>query len=246
MQQYGLIGKSIQHSFSPSYFAKKFEREGISNAQYDLFPLAQIEDFPALVASKPNWGGLNVTIPYKEQVIPYLDELSAGAQAVGAVNTIAFEAGRLIGHNTDVLGFRESLLTLLPPNYQNLQALILGTGGAAKAVAYVLEQLNLSYRYVSRKEGVQRLLYAQITTKILEEYRLIINTSPVGQHPNIHEAPNLPYTALGAQHFLMDLIYNPAETLFLKRGRAQGAAVLNGLPMLEGQAEAAWSIWTGR
>lgn len=246
MQQYGLIGKSIQHSFSPRYFAQKFEREGIAHAQYDLFPLAQIEDFPALVASQSNWGGLNVTIPYKEQVIPYLDELSAGARAVGAVNTIAFEAGRLVGHNTDVIGFKNALLALLPQHYQHLKALVLGTGGAAKAVAYVLEQLNLSYRYVSRKEGFGRLLYTQITKEILDESPIIINTSPVGQHPNLHEAPNLPYIELGTAHFLMDLIYNPAETLFLKRGKEQGAAVLNGLPMLEGQAEAAWSIWTGR
>lgn len=246
MQQYGLIGKSIQHSFSPSYFAKKFERERITNAQYDLFPLAQIEDFPALIQAANNWGGLNVTIPYKEQIIPYLDELSAGAQAIGAVNTIAFEQGKLIGHNTDVIGFQESLLTLLPKDYTKLQALILGTGGAAKAVAYVLGQLNISYLYVSRKEAPQQLLYPQITKEILQAYQLIINTTPVGQYPAVSEVPHLPYTKLGATHFLMDLIYNPVETLFLERGRVRGAQVLNGLPMLEAQAEAAWRIWTNR
>lgn len=246
MQQYGLIGKSIQHSFSPSYFAQKFAKESIQNAQYDLFPLVQIQDFPALIKSKNNWGGLNVTIPYKEQVIPYLDSLSEEAQKVGAVNTIAFEEGKLVGYNTDVLGFEEALLSLLPTNYEGMQGLILGTGGAAKAVAYVLEKLNLSYLYVSRKEANQQLLYQQLTPAILQEHPLIINTTPVGQYPRVEEAPNLPYNLLGDNHFLMDLIYNPAETLFLERGRAQGAHVLNGLPMLEAQAEAAWRIWRSR
>ncbi len=244
MQQYGLIGKSIQHSFSPSYFAKKFEREAITNAQYDLFPLPQIEDFPTLIHGANNWGGLNVTIPYKEQIIPYLDDLSAEAKAVGAVNTIALENGKLIGHNTDVLGFEESLLTLLPSNYTSIKALMLGTGGAAKAVAYVVDKLNISYLYVSRKEAPQQLLYPQINKAVLQEYSLIINTTPVGQHPAISNAPNLPYAMLGAEHFLMDLIYNPVETLFLERGRLRGAKVLNGLPMLKAQAEAAWRIWT--
>lgn len=246
MQQYGLIGKSIQHSFSPSYFAKKFAKEGIQNAQYDLFPLKHIQDFPALIKSKNNWGGLNVTIPYKEQIIPYLDGLSEEAQEIGAVNTIAFEEGKLVGYNTDVLGFEEALLSLVPAAYTGIKGLILGTGGAAKAVAYVLEKLNLSYLYVSRKEAPQQLLYQQLTEPLLQEYHLIINTTPVGQYPSMEKAPDLPYNWLGAGHFLMDLIYNPAETLFLERGRAQGANTLNGLPMLEAQAEAAWRIWRSR
>lgn len=246
MQHYGLIGKSIQHSFSPSYFAKKFARENIQHAQYDLFPLEQIEDFPILIKSKNNWGGLNVTIPYKEQIIPYLDGLSEEAQTVGAVNTIAFEEGKLVGYNTDVIGFEEALLSLLPIAYAGMKGLILGTGGAAKAVAYVLEKLNLSYLYVSRKEAPQQLLYQQLTEPLLQEYHLIINTTPVGQYPMVEKAPNLNYNWLGAGHFLMDLIYNPAETLFLERGRVQGANTLNGLPMLEAQAEAAWRIWRSR
>ncbi len=243
MQQYGLIGKPLTHSFSPRYFAQKFERENIGNAQYDLFPLPQIEHFPALVAQRPDLAGLNVTIPYKEAVMPYLDALSEEAQAVGAVNTITFEEGRLVGYNTDVVGFRESLLSLLPSKYAGIKALILGTGGAAKAVAYVLDDLNLSYTYVSRKEGHNRLLYQQLTTEVVAEHQLLINTSPVGQYPKVEEAPNLPYLGIGATHFLLDLIYNPVETLFLERGRMRGARVLNGLPMLEAQAEAAWRIW---
>lgn len=246
MRQFGLIGKTLTHSFSPKHFAQKFEREAIHNAQYDLFPLEKIEDFSALIHSQQNWAGLNVTIPYKEQIIPYLDALSPSAAAIGAVNTIAFEKGRLVGYNTDVIGFQESLLRLLPKQYAGINALILGTGGAAKAVAYVLDEMNISYVYVSRKEAQGRFLYSQVTAEVVQEYQLIINTSPVGQAPNTEEAPNLPYLSLGAQHFLMDLIYNPAETLFLKRGRAQGAKGLNGLPMLEAQAEAAWQIWTQR
>lgn len=243
MQQYGLIGNSLAHSFSPSYFAQKFEKEGIQDARYDLFPLEQIEDFPALLASQPNWGGLNVTIPYKEQIIPYLGKLSEEATAIGAVNTLAFEGGQLVGYNTDVIGFEVSLRTLLPRIYHGIQALILGTGGAAKAVAYVLNKLNIPYVYVSRREAPQRLLYAQITKQVLQAYHLLINTTPVGQYPATTEAPNLPYSLLGEQHFLIDLIYNPTETLFLERGRVRGAKVLHGLPMLEAQADAAWHIW---
>jgi shikimate dehydrogenase len=243
MRQFGLLGQSLAHSFSPSYFAQKFEREGILEARYDLFELPQIDALPDLLAQTPQLAGLNVTIPYKEAVLPYLDALSEEAEAVGAVNTIAFEQGRLVGYNTDVLGFEEALLLLLPNNHTLQQALILGTGGASKAVAYVLKRMNFSYTYVSRKEAPERLTYQQLTAEQLGNVSLIVNTTPVGQYPAVIQAPNLPYSGLGAQHFLMDLIYNPAETLFLKRGQQAGAKVLNGLPMLEAQAEAAWRIW---
>lgn len=243
MHTYGLIGHPLAHSFSPRYFAEKFARESITNAEYLAFELAQITDFPTLLTRIPTLRGLNVTIPYKEQVLPYLDQLSTEADAVGAVNTIAFEGDMLVGYNTDVIGFRESLLALLPEDYTGMQALILGTGGAAKAVAYVLGQLHIPYHYVSRTAQEGRLVYQQLNPSILEEYPLLINTSPVGQYPNIKECPNLPYAKIDSRHFLMDLIYNPSETLFLERGRTQGAQILNGLPMLEAQAEAAWRIW---
>lgn len=243
MHTYGLIGRTLAHSFSPRYFADKFAHEGIGDAEYYAFELAQITDFPALLARMPSLRGLNVTIPYKELVISYLDQLSTEAEAIGAVNTIAFEGDALVGYNTDVIGFRESLLTLLPEDYAGMQALILGTGGAAKAVAYVLRQLHIPYHYVSRTAQEGRLDYQQLNQAVLEQHDLLINTSPVGQYPKVHECPHLPYAMIDSRHFLMDLIYNPSETLFLERGRTQGARTLNGLPMLEAQAEAAWRIW---
>lgn len=242
-QTYGLLGRTLSHSFSPRYFADKFAREGISDAQYHAFELAEVSDLPALLARTPTLRGLNVTIPYKEQVIPYLDRLSPAARAIGAVNTIAFEGDALVGHNTDVVGFRQSLLTLLPAERAGLQALVLGTGGAAKAVAYVLEQLELPYRLVSRTREKADLVYQEVTAAVLEEHLLLINTTPLGTYPDVEAHPDLPYSALSAKHLLFDLIYNPAETVFLQRGRVRGAKTLNGLPMLEAQAEAAWDIW---
>jgi shikimate dehydrogenase len=234
-QQLGLIGFPLSHSFSPSYFADKFKALDLQDWAYDLFPLEQIADLPRLLASRDNWRGLNVTIPHKEAVIPYLSALSPQAQAVGAVNTIVFEQGQLLGHNTDVLGFDQLL-----GSAQAQKALILGTGGAAKAVAWVLNQRQIAFDYASRQEG-QGLSYAQVD---LRDYDWIINTTPLGMYPRVMEAPALNYTQFGPQHWAIDLIYNPSETFFMKQAAERGAKTTNGLPMLRGQAEAAWALWT--
>lgn len=242
-RRFGLLGKNIGHSFSPTYFATKFETEGISNCTYELFPLEQIYDFEQLLKQQNNLAGLNVTIPYKQVIIPYLEELSPQAKAVGAVNTIQFKAGKLIGHNTDIYGFEQSLLSCWSMNQRRSKALILGTGGAALAVAYVLEQLEIAYQYVSRTPTEHQLAYTDLEASIIQDHLIIINTTPLGMAPNINSCPNIPYVALTSQHLLFDLIYNPSTTLFLKKGKLQQAAIQNGLPMLELQAEKAWEIW---
>ncbi len=240
---FGLIGKNIQHSFSPSYFAKKFQKENIKNRNYQLFPLAQISDFPRLLEDNSSLKGLNVTIPYKQAILAYLDELSPQAQAIGAVNTIEFSHGKLIGHNTDIWGFQKSLEKILPPSSCPSKALILGTGGASLAVRYVLENLGINYQLVSRQRSPNTLIYADISKDLMLEYPLIINTTPLGMSPHIDRCPSLLYTAINANHLLFDLIYNPSETLFLKKGKAAGATIQNGLEMLELQADKAWDIW---
>lgn len=242
MQLYGLIGFPLGHSFSKGYFTAKFEKEHIENSTYENFPLPDINGFPELVRSLPDLKGLNVTIPHKTAVVPFLDELDPAAKAIGAVNTIRNEGGRLIGYNTDTIGFRESLEVLLQPHHRH--ALVLGTGGASKAVEYTLRQLGIEYRLVSRNpQGPDDLRYDQIDAAILEKYTLLINTTPLGMHPATDTAPPLPYEYLDARHFLYDLVYNPAKTLFLHKGEAQGAAIKNGHEMLVLQAEAAWKIW---
>lgn len=243
MHTYGLIGRTLAHSFSPRYFAQKFEREGIADAEYRAFELPRIEDFPALLQARHRLAGLNVTIPYKEQIIPYLDRLSAEAQAIGAVNTIAFEGDELVGHNTDAEGFRASLTPHLMAAQRQQPALILGTGGASKAVAYVLGELGMAFSFVSRTPQEGQLNYADVTPECLQTVGLIVNTTPLGTHPDIKKCPTLPYSALGPKHLLYDLIYNPAETLFMRQGRNQGATAVNGWNMLRLQAEAAWRTW---
>lgn len=245
MRLFGLIGYPIDKSLSPHFFQKKFEREGIKDAVYQLFPLTSITDFPRLIEREKYLVGLNVTHPYKEAIIPYLDELTDEARAIGAVNTIAIHrAGdciKLTGHNTDCEGFRLLLKeagTALPD-----RALVLGTGGAAKAVAYVLRQQGISFHFVSRNAGENRLTYRDITPYIILQNRLIINATPVGMWPDTELCPPLPYSALTPEHLLIDLIYNPAETAFLREGLARGARCLNGMTMLEGQAEASWRFW---
>lgn len=243
---YGLIGYPLSHSFSKGYFAQKFEQEQIENVRYENFPIEKMEKLPSLFKSQPNLLGLNVTIPYKKAVIPYLDELSDSAAAIGAVNTIKVADGKRFGFNTDEIGFRKSLLELLatyPNEIHELNALVLGTGGAAKAIIYVLDQLNIQYKIVSRSSNKGDLTYEQVKESTLKNHLLIINTTPLGMYPNIDAAPILPYAALSNQHFLYDLVYNPRETLFLKYGRAQEAKVMNGLKMLHLQAEASWKIW---
>lgn len=244
--QFGLIGYPLSHSFSYGYFGKKFADLGLSETHsYRNFPLANIAAFPALLNENPALRGLNVTIPYKEAVIPYLDELSPGAAAIGAVNTILFEDGRLIGYNTDVIGFRDSLEAFLARSGGPAAgALVLGTGGAAKAVAWVLEQMQIAYHYVSRRKSAGNLTYEELDEALLKRLDLIVNTTPLGMSPNVSTCPDIPYNALSSQHRLYDLVYNPEVTLFLEKGLKQGAAAENGLAMLHGQAEASWRIWT--
>lgn len=241
MRNFGLIGFPLSHSFSKGYFAAKFEKDGITDAVYDTYPIPSIDEFPKLTQQIEGLVGLNVTIPYKEQVIPFLDELHPAAAAMGAVNTILFKNGKSKGFNTDVFGFQKSLEPLLEAHHTH--ALVLGTGGASKAVVYALNELGIQWKYVSRKGSENILSYKDLTPEIIAQYNLIINTSPVGMYPHVNECPELPYEAIGSQHLLYDLVYNPAETLFLTKGKAQGAAIKNGLEMLHLQAERAWEIW---
>jgi shikimate dehydrogenase len=238
--EYGLIGYPLGHSFSPEYFAKKFAALNI-DARYDLYPLVSISEFKSLL-HKHSFGGLNVTIPYKEQVISYLDKLDKVAERVGAVNTISFRDGIKTGYNTDVIGFAESLVPLLKP--QHTQALVLGTGGASKAVAYVLENLGISHTKVSRSKSENVWQYEELDEATIAANKLIINCTPLGKYPNVELAPEIPYEGIGEGHLLYDLIYNPAETKFLRLGKARGAVIKNGLEMLQLQADAAWEIWT--
>lgn len=238
---YGLIGFPLSHSFSKGYFTEKFAREGIADSVYELFPLAHIGQFPALLETQPELVGLNVTIPYKESVIPFLQALDEEAAEIGAVNTITIRDGLTKGYNTDVYGFEMSFSKHLKPVHQ--RALILGTGGASKAVLFTLKKLGIPYTLVSRTSGKDQLTYSDITPEILDAYKIIINTSPLGMYPKTEEYPALPYEALGSDHYLYDLIYNPSETAFMKKGIAAGAVVENGLEMLHLQAEKAWEIW---
>ncbi|WP_207432984.1 shikimate dehydrogenase family protein [Sabulibacter ruber] len=240
--EYGLIGYRLSHSFSQKYFTEKFQSEGIANSVYHLFELDSIAEFPQLLKAHPNLRGLNVTIPYKEAVIPFLDELEPAAARIGAVNVVKFENGRLIGHNSDYQGFMQSLQNFYHC-YSQSQALILGTGGAAKAVKAALEYLNISYKVVSREKRPGGLTYQELTPSVISSVSLIINTTPVGTYPKVDEAPDIPYHLLSSHHYLYDLVYNPAETLFMKRGKEMGAKTINGYEMLCLQAEVAWQIW---
>ena len=243
---FGLIGYPLSHSFSKQYFNEKFRREGIEGCYYELFPLERIEALPALLEAHPKLRGLNVTIPYKQQVMPYLGRLDEGAGAVGAVNTISVKEGLLTGYNTDVYGFERSLQTFLDERggeAAGLQALVLGTGGAAKAVAYVLRKMGIPYREVSRTKKTGRLTYPELNETLMRDCRLIVNTTPLGMSPKADTCPEIPFQHIGTQHLLYDLVYNPEETLLMAKARRQGAAVHNGLAMLRLQAEKAWEIW---
>lgn len=245
MNRYGLIGFPLTHSFSKRYFTEKFEREDITDCQYDLFEMPAITALPDLLAL-PGLRGLNVTIPHKQAVLSYLDRLDASAEKIGAVNVIKLEAdGSRTGYNSDYYGFRQSLtdwLMSLGRPSDTLKALVLGTGGASKAVTVALSDLGISYRYVSRTKRADSFTYDELPT-IITDYSLIINGSPVGTYPKADEAPALPYSLLTDQHLLYDLVYNPVETTFMKLGLERGAAVHNGLRMLQLQAEKAWEIW---
>lgn len=238
----------MTHSFSKKYFSDKFEREGIKNSVYDLNEMESLEALPDLLRNTPNLKGLNVTIPHKKNVIPFLDDLDeASAQRIGAVNTIKIYAdGSTKGFNTDYYGFKQSLEEWLDKRGENckgFQALILGDGGAAKAIKVALEDLHVPFRVVSRKKTENSLLYEELTEALMQEHRLIINTTPLGTYPNISASPDLPYHWLNSSHYLYDLVYNPAVTEFLKKGLERGAQTLNGLKMLELQAEKSWDIW---
>ena len=238
--RYGLVGKHIAYSFSQGYFSSKFKMLGLADCSYENFDLSDISEFKALL-SKANLKGLNVTIPYKEAVLPFLDKLDDKAESIGAVNTIAFTKEGLIGHNTDAYGFKMSLLPLLTESHK--KALVLGTGGASKAIHYVLNELNIESTAVSRSQIDEGYSYSQLTSEIVASHTLIINCTPLGTHPNIDDKPDIPYRHLTSQHLLYDLIYNPSKTAFLKEGEKIGCTIKNGLEMLELQAEKSWEIW---
>ena len=247
MNTYGLIGYPLGHSFSRKFFTEKFATEGI-DAQYLNFEIPSIEEFPEIIKNNPTLRGLNVTIPYKQQVMQYLDDISEEAKAIGAVNVVKCQLStvncqlHLTGYNSDVIGFVESIKPLLKSHHK--KALILGTGGASKAIRYGLEKkLGMKTLFVSRSAREGMITYEEVTAEVLKEYEVIVNCSPVGMYPHVDECPALPYEALNENNLLYDLVYNPLETLFMKKGAAQGATVKNGLEMLHLQAIASWEFW---
>lgn len=259
MKKYGLIGFPLTHSFSKKYFTEKFEKEGIENCSYELFELEHLSDFPELIKANPDLCGLNVTIPHKIGAVFYMNWLDAEAKKVEAINCIkiikesaietAFsgEVGfvdqdfRLEGYNTDIYGFENSLKPLLKS--QHNKALVLGNGGASRAVRYVLKKNRIPFQVVSRRPKPNHILYNSVTPEMIKNYKLIINTTPLGTAPDITAYPPIPYDAITDQHLLYDLIYNPEKTVFLQKGEAQGATIKNGYEMLVLQAEKAWEIW---
>lgn len=245
MQKYGLIGYPLKHSFSIGYFNEKFRSEGI-NAEYVNFEIPKISDFTEIIEENPDLCGLNVTIPYKEQVIPFLNELDPDTAKIGAVNVIKIirQKGKvkLIGYNSDIIGFTQSIQPLLQPHHK--KALILGTGGASKAIYHGLKNLGLESTFVSRvSESKEVLTYEKLTPEIIKEHTVIVNCTPVGMYPKVNFCPDIPYESLTPNHLLYDLLYNPNVTLFMKKGEEQGAVTKNGLEMLLLQAFAGWEIW---
>jgi len=263
MRRFGLIGYPLSHSFSRKYFKEKFKKENITDASYQIFPIQSLVEFPNIIHQMPELVGLNVTIPYKVDIIPFLNEIDLAAKDAGAVNTIKIiklrEPGqievnewtdqnlsldhvKLIGYNTDVYGFEMTLKPLLQPIHT--KALILGTGGASKAVEYIFKKLGISYLFVSRNpEKSNEVSYGELNETAISQFPLIVNTTPLGMFPDTDKFPPIPYEFLTENHFLYDLIYNPEETIFLKKGREKGAITQNGLSMLKFQAEKAWEIW---
>ena len=245
MKKYGLLGYPLGHSFSRNYFNQKFEAERI-DAEYLNFEIPEIKEIKNVIKENPELNGLNVTIPYKEQVIPYLDDLDEDARLIGVVNVIKFSKGlfgkvKLKGYNSDIIGFKQSIEPLLKEHHR--KALILGTGGASKAVFQGLKQLGVASTFVSRKAKEYCITYEEITPKVMEQYTVIVNTTPLGMYPNVNACPDIPYDLLTSDHLLYDLLYNPDETLFMRKGKEKGAVVKNGLEMLLLQAFAAWEIW---
>ncbi len=241
-KKFGLIGRDISYSFSKKYFSEKFSQDLFDDCTYENFDIPTIEEFPNILKNNPDLKGLNVTIPYKEAIIPYMDTLSEKAFKIGAVNVIRFtKKGNLKGYNSDWYGFKKSLEPLLQTHHK--KALILGTGGAAKAISYALEQLGIFYTYVSREATENTIDYSRINATTFDNYQIIINCTPLGTSPNIKEFPPIPYTFFTEKHIAFDLIYNPEETQFLKKAKKNGAVIKNGKEMLIFQAEKAWKIW---
>ncbi|MEN8880544.1 MAG: shikimate dehydrogenase [Polaribacter sp.] len=240
---FGLLGKDISYSFSRGYFSEKFKQMNLDNHNYINFDLPKIEDFPSILEDNESVLGINVTIPYKEAVIPYLDKIDKTAKEIGAVNTIKItKRGNLKGYNSDVVGFEKSITPLLKKHHK--KALILGTGGASKAIAYALKRNAIKYKFVSRNpEGKKQISYADLSREIIEDYTLIVNSTPLGTSPDVNNCPNIPYQFITPNHLLYDLIYNPQVSKFLANGRQKGAAIKNGYEMLELQAEESWRIW---
>lgn len=240
-QRFGLLGRDIDYSFSRAYFSEKFEREKLLHCSYENFDLPNLDNFTETLQT-PHLKGMNVTIPYKEEVIPFLDDLDEVSKAIGAVNTVVFGTdGSAKGYNTDHIGFSESIAPLL--HKEVTDALILGTGGASKAIVYALHQMGINTKYVSRKKSKTTLNYSELSKDIINAHKLIVNCTPLGTFPNINEKPDLNYASLTSKHILFDLIYNPDETAFMKEGKKYGATVSNGQAMLVGQAEASWKLW---
>lgn len=244
MKKYGLIGHPISHSFSKKYFTEKFEKENILDCSYELFDIEEIDQLYEILQKTKNLEGLNITIPYKEKVFPFLTEIDETAKAIGAINTIKIsqESNSIKGYNTDYYGFKKSLKPFLDINHE--RALIFGTGGASKTVKFVLNELNIKYLLVSRTpKNDDEISYIDVNKYVIKHHQLIINTTPIGMFPNIEVFPEFNYENLTSKHLLYDLIYNPVETDFLKKGRQQGCITLNGLQMLKLQAEKSWEIW---
>lgn len=241
-KKYGLIGRNISYSFSKQYFTEKFKSYHFDNCEYLNFDILDIKEINQIIAETKGIKGLNVTIPYKEEVIPYLDSLSKNAKKIGSVNTIVIsKKKRLKGYNTDFYGFKKALKPLLKSHHT--KALILGTGGASKGVAFALKQLKIEYDFVSRNPDEFQISYDELDRSVFEDYTIIINTTPVGTFPNLNECPAIDYSLFTQKHIAFDLVYNPEETLFLKQAKEQGAIVKNGYEMLVFQAEKAWKIW---
>lgn len=240
MELYGLIGFPLGHSFSRKFFTEKFEREGLQ-AEYRNFEIEDARQMLDVVREHPELRGLNCTIPHKQAIMPMLDELSDMARRIGAVNVIRIRDGRLKGFNSDIIGFVESIRPLLQPHHT--KALVLGTGGASKAICVGLEQLGIEWQYVSRKPRPDGITYADLTADVMAQHTVIVNCSPVGMHPHNEDCPDIPYHLLRDKHLLYDLVYNPLETTFMKRGQDKGATTKNGLEMLHLQAIASWKFW---
>lgn len=240
-KKFGLVGKNIGYSFSKNYFTERFRNDNALDNSYDNFDIQDISEFPQIIKENTDLAGLNVTIPYKEIVIPYLDSLSKKAMQIGAINVIRFKKEKLKGYNSDYYGFKKSLQPLLKPHHK--KALILGTGGASKAIAFALEELDIFYTFVSREAKENTIDYNLINATTFDNYQIIINCTPLGTSPNTDAFPPIPYDFFTEKHIAFDLIYNPQETQFLGKAKAKGAIIKNGMEMLILQAEKAWKIW---